>query len=364
MSNVIEWLLESDEPWTRYRTLVDLLDRPEDNAEMQAARAEMLAHLCRKEAKRLHPQVQGLIDEAATWPGFALKRHNNAKHPIYALSTLADFGLRSTDPGMPPVVEAVMAHQSGEGAFQTKLRLYKRFGGIDGEHWTWMACDAPTLLYALLALGLEEYPRVQEALEHLVGLAEGNGWRCAAAPELGSFKGPGRREDPCPIANVYALKALSQVPELIDSPAARAGAEALLWHWGPECERKVYLFGIGKFFRRLKYPFVWYDILHVVDVLSRFPFVHSDLRFREMVDTITPQADEDGRYTAGSMYRAWKDWSFADKKNSSPWLTLLVLRVQRRPAPRPPYTFSSSERGTRIRCPDPLRSGIVSYRSS
>jgi hypothetical protein len=58
-----------------------------------------------------------------------------------------------------------MAHQSEEGAFQTKLRLYKRFGGIDGERWTWMACDAPTLLCALLAFGLADDERVQRAVD-------------------------------------------------------------------------------------------------------------------------------------------------------------------------------------------------------
>jgi len=51
-------------------------------------------------------------------------------------------------------------------------------------------------------------------------------------------------------------------------------------------------------------PFVWYDILHVVEVLSRFPFVHADARFREMVEGMTAQADEQGRYTATSIYRA------------------------------------------------------------
>jgi hypothetical protein len=90
------------------------------------------------------------------------------------------------------------------------------------------------------------------------------------------------------------------------------------------------MFGIGTTFRRLKYPFVWYDILHVVDVLSRFPFVHADPRFREMVETITAQADEDGRYRAGSMYRAWKGWEFADKRSLSPWITFLVRRILKR----------------------------------
>jgi len=319
-SELIQWLLESGEPWTCYRTLVDLLDQSEGSAEVQAARAEMVAH----------PQVQALIAHAATWPGYALKRHNDAQHPIYAFSTLADFGVRAGDPGMKTAIEAVLAHQSEEGAFETQIRLYERFGGMAGERWTWMGCDAPTLAYVMLVFGLGNDARVQKAVAHLAGLVEDNGWRCRGAPELGKFKGPGRREDPCPIANVYSLKALSLVPDLVDSPATRAGTEALLWHWGPECERRVYLFGVGTDFRKLKYPFVWYDILHVTDVLSRFPFVYSDVRFREMVDTITTQVDEEGRYTAGSMYMAWKGWSFADKKNPSPWLTFLALRIQKR----------------------------------
>jgi len=120
------------------------------------------------------------------------------------------------------------------------------------------------------------------------------------------------------------------VPELRDSQAARTGAEMLLGHWERQSERKIYMFGIGTDFRKLKYPFVWYDILHVVDVLSRFPFIHADPRFREMVETITVQADGEGHYTANSMYRAWKGWSFADKKHPSPWLTFLVLRVIKR----------------------------------
>ncbi len=326
-TEVTDWLLESDEPWTRYRTLVDLLDRPEDDPEVQAARQAMLEH----------PAVQEFIAEAATWPGYALKRHNDAGHPIYKFSTLADFGVRADDPGpalsvaegMVAGIEAVLAHQSPEGAVQTLMNIPERFGGTGEDMWTWILCDAPTLLYALLAMGLGDDKRVQRAVEHLVGLVDDNGWRCKAAPELGKFKGPGRREDPCPIVNVYALKALSQVPELLDSPATRTGAEMLLWHWEHQAERKIYMFGIGTTFRRLKYPFVWYDVLHVVDVLSRFAFVHTDPRFQEMVETITAQADEESRYTAGSMYRAWKGWSFADKKNPSPWLTFLVLRLQR-----------------------------------
>ena len=313
-TDVIQWLLESDEPWTRYRTLVDLLDRPEDAPEVQAAHAKMLAH----------PQVQALISETANWGDRPLKRHNDASHSIYKFNTLADFGVRADDEGIAAAIEAVLAHRSPEGAFQTVTLVPKAFGGTGEEMWTWMLCDAPTLLYALLAFGLGDDSRVQQAVEHLVGLVDENGWRCVAAPELGKFRGPGRKADPCPIANVYALKALAQAPGMLNSSTTRTGAETLLWHWEHQTERKLYLFVIGTDFRKLKYPFIWYD------VLSRFPFVHTDPRFREMVKAITAQADENGRYTAGSMYRAWKGWSFANKKTPSPWLTFLVLRVVKR----------------------------------
>lgn len=323
---LLAWLLDSDEPWTRYRTLVDLLDRSEDDLDVQAARTEMLDHHL----------VQGLIAETATWGDRALMRHSDASHPIYKFSTLADFGLRAGDAlpasggGMDAGIEAVLAHQSPEGAFQTVVNIPKRFGGTGEDAWSWIVCDAPTLLYSLLAFGLGNEPRVQRSVEHLVSLVQENGWRCVASPDLGTFRGPGRKTDPCPIVNVYALKALAQVCELGDSPATRAGAGMLLGHWECQQERKPYLFGIGTDYRKLKYPFVWYNILHVVDVLCQFPFVLHDSRFHQMIDAITQQAGPDGRYTATSMYRDWKDWSFADKKHPSPWLTFLVYRVLKR----------------------------------
>jgi len=49
-----------------------------------------------------------------------------------------------------------------------------------------------------------------------------------------------------------------------------------------------------------------------------------------MVQVILDQADDLGRYTASSMYLAWKGWSFADKKQPSPWLTFLVKRIEKR----------------------------------
>ena len=71
-------------------------------------------------------------------------------------------------PAWTKAIAAVMAHQSPEGAFQTLVNIPERYGGTGEDTWTWVLCDAPTLLYALLAMGLGDDPAVQRAVKHLL----------------------------------------------------------------------------------------------------------------------------------------------------------------------------------------------------
>ncbi len=318
--DALEWLLTSDEPWTRHRALLDLEGRTRDDPEVLAARRAMLEHAL----------VRRLLETALEWPGYALKRHNDAAHPLYAITTLADFGLDRDDHDVAAIADLLLAHFDGE-QFESLLWLPRFLTKQDDtEGWAWMLCDAPSLLYALLSFGYGDHPDVRRAVDVLLARAEDNGWRCGAASALPEFGGPGKKLDTCPMATTYVLKALSLVEETASSPAVTAGIDALLSHWEHQADYKLKMFGIGTDFRKLKYPFIWYDVLHVADVLSRFPQARSDPRLGEMVREITDQADQQGRYRAGSMYRAWKEWSFADKKQPSPYLTLLVMRIERR----------------------------------
>jgi hypothetical protein len=317
-AGVRQWILDSAEPWSKLRFLVDV-DPTATDHDIATARADLLDH----------PRVNELIARAAQWPGYPLKRHNDAAHPLYALSTLADFGLTHQDRGIPDLVHAVTEHFDGE-SFQTLLWL-PRFltKEPDRQEWGWMLCDAPTLVHTLLAFGVRS-PAVDTAVASLLDRVDDNGWRCGAASSLPRFSGPGRKQDTCPFATITALKALSTLPEMHDSPAVAAGVDAILAHWENQKTYKLRMFGIGTDFRKLRYPFVWYDLLHVSDVLSRFPIARDDPRLTDMVGELLTQADEDGRYRAGAMYRSWKDWGFSDKKLPSPWLTTLVLRIRAR----------------------------------
>jgi hypothetical protein len=272
--------------------------------------------------------VQALVNTLQDWPGPPLKSHKKAGHSLHLLSFIAEIGFRMDDPGIESIVERVMDHQAANGAFQISLHIRKGYGGSDQPQTGWMLCDAPLVAYALCALGLRNDPRVGQAIEQFRDHVRENGWPCVTGIE-GGFRGPGRKDDPCPYATLLALKALAAYGTL-DDEVTIIGIETLLWHWEVQKEKKLYLFGIGTDFRKPKLPLIWYDILHVLDVLSRFPGARQDARYQSMLEELMVQADAEGRFTPASMYMDWKAWEFADKKNPSPAITLMAWRAVRR----------------------------------
>jgi hypothetical protein len=315
----IEWLLQG-EPWIEYRTRLDLLEQPEDDPKVVTARKAMLAD----------PKIRVLLTGLKDWPGAVLNSHKSASQPFHKLAFIADLGLRVSDPPVKQIARRVMEHQSRQGPFQLPMNIPAHFGGSGMDEWAWALCDAPVVVSALVKMGLSENPRVQTAIGFLDGLVRENGWPCAVSPELGKFRGPGRKEDPCPYATLVMLKVLAQIPELQVSRSAKIGVETLLSLWDDSRERHPYMFFMGTDFRKLKAPLFWFDILHVVEVLSQFKWVRKDKRFREMAGRVAARADSNGQYTPESVWTAWKDWDFGQKKTPSRGLTLFAHRIQKR----------------------------------
>lgn len=314
MVELTDWLV-SGPPYIAYRARLDLLGQPPDAPAVQAARRELLAD----------PQVASLVDELLTWPWPAINSHKSAAHPLHKLVFLADVGLTVEDAPIQVIAGRILEQADPHGPFQLLMNIPTHFGGTGRDEWAWALCDSPPLLYALLKFGLAGDERVQKALAHLAGLARHNGWPCAG--KLGKFRGPGRKEDPCPYANLIMLKALALSAEWRESSAAQAGAETALRLWQTRREQHPYMFYMGTDFEKLKAPLVWYDLLHVCQVLTQFPRLRGDARLVEMLALLRAKAGTDGRYTPESVWQAWKDWEFGQKKAPSRWLTLLAHRV-------------------------------------
>ena len=317
--SVTDWLL-SGPAWVEYRTRVDLLEQPENHPAVVSARDRMLAD----------SQISSQIAELAGWPGQVLNSHKSAGQHYHKLNFLADLGIQAGDAGMQIVIERIFAHPSAEGPFQLPTNIPEHYGGSGKETWAWALCDAPLTLYALSKLGFDEDDRVRKGIDYLVNLVRENGWPCTVSRELGKFRGPGRKDDPCPYATLAMLKLLGVNPRDRESPQAQNGLESILDLWTKRQEQHPYMFFMGTDFTKLKVPLIWYDLLHVLDVLSNFPETHHDPRLISMLELLKAKADPGGRFTPESVWTAWKDWEFCQKKTPSYWVTFLSHRIMKR----------------------------------
>ncbi len=185
MDETIDWLLEGPS-WVEYRTRLDLLLQDEEEEDVIESPMKMLNS----------PEIKSLIAELQNWPGSVLTSHNNAGHPIYKWTFLADLGMRKDDPGVEEIVEKILEHRSSQGPSQVLMNIPVKFGGSGTDQFAWALCDAPVILYSIARIRLQDDARVLGAAEYLAEQIRGDGWPCVTSPELGSFRGPGRREDP------------------------------------------------------------------------------------------------------------------------------------------------------------------------
>ncbi|MCX6090087.1 MAG: hypothetical protein NTX88_06945, partial [Candidatus Atribacteria bacterium] len=285
MDEIIQWFLSSS-PWVEYRTRLDLLDQPENHPQVQKVRQAMISH----------PQIQSLLHDLSKGFDVLLNNHKSAGHPIHQLSFVADLGIHADDGNVEYIVNHILEHQSLQGPFQVLMNISPHYGGTGENQWAWALCDAPVVLYSLFKLGLGQDNRVQKGIHYLASVVRDNGWWCMVSPELGKFRGPGRKDDPCPYATLVMLKLLSLTEEYRQSETCRIGAEVLLRLWERSQDLHPYLFYMGTDFRKLKVPLVWYDIVHVLEVLSSFPWLRGDSRLQNMFEVARSKKDSEGKY--------------------------------------------------------------------
>lgn len=313
-------LENSKEPWTVYRTLIDLKGLNPSCDEVLVAKQELLNH----------PLVIQLLEELQNWSNVVVNSHKSADQLYHKFAFLADLGLTKTEPQIDEIAQKMMLQRSEEGLFKLPMSIPVHFGGTGLKEWAWAMCDAPLQHYALAKMGYSESYDLETGLKFFLTLERENGWPCAVSKELGKFRGPGRKEDPCPYVNLIMLKLLSNFPAFKESDETNIAIDCLLNLWENSMNRHPYMFYMGSDFRKLKAPFIWYDILNVVDTLSQYKRAIHDVRFKEMLSIIESKADENGFYTPESEWKAWKGWDFGQKKQPSSWLTFLVARIQKR----------------------------------
>ncbi|MEO1817043.1 MAG: hypothetical protein ABGU93_15785 [Acetobacterium sp.] len=314
---IIKWLLAGD-PYVAYATRKNLLNLPDhDLVDLK----KMVLHDAR---------IKKQLGAVANFSGTEVSNHKNPDLPIHLLMFLLDIGLNREVPEIDQAIRQIMGTADENGVYRSVVKVPKSYGGTGEETLGWFFCDAPLMHLALLRAGVSYQEQLKPGVDFLVGLQRENGFPCAVSQELGQWRGPGKKADPCPYANLVMLRLLAMIPEYVSSRVAGIAIEALLSQWENSRESHPYLFYMGTDFRKLKAPAIWFDLVTVCDCLSQYPQARSDQRFAEMLALLEAKANEQNQFTPESIYLKCKLWDFGQKKQPSPWLTYLCLQILKR----------------------------------
>ncbi len=308
-------LLNRSEDWLRYAIRLNLCGEPKES--LADARDKALED----------ERIGRYLADVESFHSTAVTNHKNPDLPIHKLLFLLDLGFDQEIPQIRTAVQEILKHRDENGIFQSLTNIPKHFGGTGEDTFSWSLCDAPLLLLALLKADVDYKEFIQPGVSYLLSLVRKNGFPCAASPELGKFRGPGKKDDCCPYATLIMADLLSCIPEYKNSAAASAAIHSILDLWEKSQSQHPYLFYMGTDFRKLKAPSSWYDIVSVAEVLSRYESIHSDPRFMEMIGIIRDKQDREGFYTPESVYMKLNQWDFGQKKQASPYLTYLCRRI-------------------------------------
>ena len=315
LMDAIKFILGKGDVWLQYTTKLNILKESKD------ALADLHLQVLSD------PKIKTYLHDITNYHSTLVRNHKDPDLPIHKLLFLLDIGLDTNVSEIQTATKKIMENKDNNGVYRSLTNIPKHFGGSGENTFGWCLCDAPLLLLALLKADIDYEQHIKKGVDYLAGFHKDSGFPCIVSQEFGKFRGPGRKDDCCPYASLIMLKLLSAIPEYRKSEIAIDTAKGLLSLWENSLERHPYMFYMGTDFRKLRAPAMWYDIVSVADVLSRFESIKQDSRFKEMVALIESKQDSNGLFTPEAVYQKFKTWEFGQKKNPSPYLTYLCHQI-------------------------------------
>ncbi len=332
--SVTNWLLERENPSVRYFTLVDLLDTPIYDAEVEQARGDIMRN-------GQGPLLLEGQSEAGSWglPGsFYNPRFTGA---TWRFMLLAEFGADGADPRIQKTAEYLFANsQLPNGGFWSvppSKRSPEELG---------LPCLTGNMIWSLIRLGYLNDPRVQQGIDWIFRYSrfdDGDAvvWPAwlPQNPDDGCW---GRHS--CFRGVVAHLQALAEIPpgkrSLPVQQTIAAGVEFLLRHHVYKHSHDLSR-AVGDY-TQIGFPiYVDNDMLRMLLILTKLGV--RDERMQEAIDLLKHKRTKDGKWKQQHTYRKTRNQGFlpvpvTEKGQPSKWVTLKALTVLKRfslPGPQP-----------------------------
>lgn len=329
---LIDTLLNSDEPSVRWKARVNVLGEDRTSAPIRKLEKEIAAS----------PRVVALLS--------GVDKQGRPKANVYAkwqgaqwvFMTLVDIGYPSGMKWLQPTADELMSTWLEERFFhefvaESKPDAYKQLRGaiplMEGRHRV-CASQQGNALYVVLALGLED-ERIHQLVERLLYWQwPDGGWNCDKEPsaDTSTF-----------IHTLWAMRGLHLYAQRTGDKKAKHAVERAAEVF---LTRKLYKRAsngniIREEFVKLHYPLYWhYDILGALKVFAELGMT-KDARLQDALALLKEKELPTGGWAAESRYYTkvskqislgtdYVDWGGTSKKKMNEWVTADALFVLRK----------------------------------
>ena len=317
-ADLVEWLLEKENPSVRYWALKDILGKSEEDPAVIQTRAEIL---------QSHP-VRKILEQQASegyWESldsFYLPKYRATYHQLLILAELGTPRVNSIE----KAIETMFDHYQYESGHFSMNRIKtdrgKRSTLRDG------ACLTGNIVGALIHFGYLHDERTQGAISFLCETHD-RGWPCRAYP----IDPDGVFPLNCYMGGVKPLRALSMIPEeernqlvrdIINEEIEIYLENEIFMYLKDENSKRKSKTG----WKRFGFPlFYQSDTLEVLDILTHLGV--KDERMRAALNLLLEKQTAEGKWILENTFNG-KMWVDIEKKGMpSKWITLKAVRVLR-----------------------------------
>lgn len=318
------WLLEEENPSVRYYALKDIIGKPEDDAEVQNARQEIMqtGMVCDILDRQREPAY------LKTYPSFYTSKY---KGLVWQLIVLAELGAKANSQIKEQCAYLLNNSQEKEhGGFA--MHTAAKAGG--GRITEVIPCLTGNMVWSLIRFGYLDDPGVQKGIGWITRYMRFNDG-VEVDPQVPPYD---RYEicwgkHTCHMGIVKALKALSIIPEEertgeINDTIQKAAEFILMHHIHKRSHdvSRVSKPGWLKFGFPLMYQT---DALEILDILTGLGI--QDSRMDDAIHIVLSKQDETGRWKVENTYNSDRLLiPFEQKGAQSKWITLRAMRVLKR----------------------------------
>lgn len=318
----IDWLLEDDNPSVKYFTLMDILDKSQDNSEVIKAREVIMKF-------GVVPKILEKQKSGGYWgkPEDFYAR-SKYKGTVWNLIILASLGADENDPRIKATCEFILNNSQEEqrGGF-AHCRTQKG-SGMPGKV---IPCLTGNMVWSLIKFGYLQDSRVQKGIEWITKYQRFDDGEYINLPVDWPYKAHKAcfNKHSCHMGVVKSLKALAEIPENkrnidVKKTIDKAVEYLLIHHIYKKSHNLSKVSKPG--WLQLGFPHMYQDdILEILNILTDLKI--KDECMQDAVDIVVSKQDGEGKWILENTFNGKYLTNIETKGKPSKWVTLNAIKM-------------------------------------